>query len=226
MAGALKKIADEVIHCTACPRLREHCESVAREKKREFRDELYIGKPVPGFGDLNARVLIVGLAPAAHGGNRTGRMFTGDNSGLWLYRALYRAKFSNQEKSVSRDDGLILNDVFVTAVARCAPPQNILLPAEIENCRKFLISEMETLKKVQVYLVLGQVALKGLWKILPDKVKPSQKLPEFKHGATIRLLDGKLLVCSFHPSQQNTFTKKLTEPMFDQVFSKVRNALV
>ncbi len=219
---SLEKIADEVFHCERCPRLRRHCEKIARIKKREFKDDVYVGKPVPGFGDPKARVLIVGLAPAAHGGNRTGRMFTGDNSGLWLYRALYRAGFSNQEKSISKDDRLKLKGVYIAAVARCAPPQNKLLPKEIENCRPFLIAEMEALKNVQAYLVLGRVALQGLWKTLPPEAKPYSKLPDFFHGAEVKLNDGKMIFCSFHPSQQNTFTKKLTEPMFDSVFEKIK----
>ena len=221
----LESLNRRIVSCERCPRLRQHCERVAHEKRRQFQDEAYWGKPVPGFGDGNARVLIVGLAPAAHGANRTGRMFTGDNSGLWLYRALYRAGFSNRERSESREDALRLKDAFITAIARCAPPGNKPDPAEIASCSLFLREELETLEKVRVYLVLGQIALKGLWSVLPEAMKPSKSPPRFAHGARVLLKDGRLLICSYHPSQQNTFTKKLTEPMFDSVFSEVRDFL-
>jgi uracil-DNA glycosylase family 4 len=170
---------------------------------------------------VDARLLVVGLAPAAHGANRTGRMFTGDNSGLWLYRAMYRAGFANQEKSEGREDGLQLRGAFVTAIARCAPPGNQPLPEETEACSRFLKDELKVLKKVKVFLALGQVALRGLWRVLPEEIKPSASIPKFSHGLKIPLRDGRLILCSYHPSQQNTFTKKLTEPMFDRIFSEV-----
>ncbi|MBU6153211.1 MAG: uracil-DNA glycosylase [Bdellovibrionales bacterium] len=217
-----EKIKQEIEACGECERLRSHCVSIAREKKRQFREESYWGKPVPGFGDAKAKLLIVGLAPAAHGANRTGRMFTGDQSGLWLYRAVYKAGFSNQPTSAHREDGLRLKEAFITAVARCAPPANKPLPSEIEACSRFLKAELEQLNCVRAFLALGSVALRGLWRVLPEDVKPFGKLPEFSHGGEIRLRDGRMIFCSYHPSQQNTFTKKLTEPMFDQIFNRVK----
>jgi uracil-DNA glycosylase family 4 len=218
---SLDEISQRVISCRSCPRLRTYCREVARVKRRQFRDQQYWGKPVPGFGEVDARLLVVGLAPAAHGANRTGRMFTGDNSGLWLYRAMYRAGFANQEKSEGREDGLQLRGAFVTAIARCAPPGNQPLPEEMEACSRFLKDELKVLKKVKVFLALGQVALRGLWRVLPEEIKPSASIPKFSHGLKIPLRDGRLILCSYHPSQQNTFTKKLTEPMFDRIFSEV-----
>ena len=220
-SDSIPKISNDVITCQKCPRLRQHCLEIARVKRKQFINDEYWGKPVPGFGDPNARVLIIGLAPAAHGANRTGRMFTGDNSGLWLYRAIHRAGFSNQARSESSTDSLILKGAYITAIARCAPPENKPAPDEIQNCSTFLVREMKALKNVRVYLVLGQNALKGLWSVLPESVKPARALPKFSHGSVVKLNDGKVIVCSYHPSQQNTFTGKLTEPMFDSVFEKL-----
>ncbi|MBS1960526.1 MAG: uracil-DNA glycosylase [Bdellovibrionales bacterium] len=222
---SLKSLNARITGCKKCPRLRKHCLEIARVKRRAFADETYYGLPITGFGDTNARVLIIGLAPAAHGANRTGRMFTGDNSGLWLYRALHRAGFANQAESTSRNDGLKLIDVYVAATARCAPPQNKLTLKEVENCRPYLIEEMELLKNQKVIIVLGLVALKSLWAILPDDVKPSKALPKFKHGFELKLNGGRVLLGSYHPSQQNTFTKKLTEPMFDAIFNRARELI-
>jgi len=216
------ELEQAIVACKRCKRLRDHCREVARVKRRQFQDEHYWGKPVPGFGDPAARVLIVGLAPAAHGANRTGRMFTGDQSGLWLYRALYRAGFSNQEASLHREDSLRLRDAYITAVARCAPPGNKPLPEEIRACSRFLSLEIQMLDQVRAYLVLGQIALKGLWALLPEEAKPQSALPRFSHGGEIRLKDGTRIFMSYHPSQQNTFTKKLTEPMFDKVCESVK----
>jgi uracil-DNA glycosylase family 4 len=218
----LTEIGREIEGCKLCPRLREHCLTVAREKRRQFITEEYWGKPVPGFGDPEAALLVVGLAPAAHGANRTGRMFTGDQSGLWLYRALFKAGFSNQATSTNREDGLALQGAFITAIARCAPPENKPLPQEIKSCSKYLQMEIRALSAVRAFLVLGRVALMGLWAVLPEEVRPERKMPEFSHGGKIRLKDGRVIFCSYHPSQQNTFTKKLTEPMFDHVFEQVR----
>ncbi len=218
---SILKISQEVIECELCPRLRSHCQQIALVKKKQFQNEKYWGKPVPGFGDPDAKVLIVGLAPAAHGANRTGRMFTGDQSGLWLYRAIHRAGFSNQPVSVSVQDSLKLKNAYITAVARCAPPENKPLPDEIIHCSQFLKRELAVLKEVKVFLVLGQIALKGLWAVLPESLKFSKSLPKFFHGAEVKLTDGRVILCSYHPSQQNTFTGKLTEPMFDAVFSKI-----
>jgi uracil-DNA glycosylase family 4 len=221
----LSGLNQRVIACTLCPRLRAHCETIAREKRKQFKDEQYWGKPVPGFGDPRARLLVVGLAPAAHGANRTGRMFTGDQSGVWLYRALHRAGFANQPTSEHAKDGLKLLDAYVTAVVRCAPPDNKPSKEEIASCSQFLREELEILTKIRAFLVLGRIALQGLWAVLPEELKPARALPRFSHGQSVRLRDGRLLICSYHPSQQNTFTGKLTEPMFDSVFRSVSDFL-
>lgn len=217
-----KKLHRAVDSCERCPRLRAHCLEIARVKRRAFADQTYHGKPVPSFGDPKARLLVIGLAPAAHGANRTGRMFTGDNSGLWLYRALHRAGFANQAESTHAQDGLELRGAFISAVGRCAPPGNKLTPDEILNCRPYLLEEMRLLSETRVIVVLGLVALKGLWAVLPDEIKPSRALPKFKHGLEVKLRDGRVILGSYHPSQQNTFTKKLTEPMLDAIFARAR----
>ncbi len=212
--------------CRRCPRLVEWREKVARERVARFFDWEYWGKPVPGFGDPNARLLIVGLAPAAHGANRTGRMFTGDRSGEWLHRTLHKFGFSNRENSSTNDDGLELVDCYITAVARCAPPQNKLLKEEIENCRPFLQEEFRILRNVRVVVALGKLAFdQVLTNFLRDKSTPLRKRPIFKHGAAYHLNSTITVIASYHPSQQNTFTGKLTRPMFESVFRKVRAAL-
>lgn len=209
--------------CEQCPRLRAHCLEVAREKKREFREWTYWGRPVPGFGDPDARLLIVGLAPAAHGGNRTGRVFTGDSSGDWLYEALHRFGFANQATSISRDDGLLLRDCYVTASARCAPPDNRPLPAELERCSAYLVAEVRLLRHVRVVVTLGGIGherwLKaaGWW----SRLTPRER-PRFAHGAVTRLPDGPVLIASYHPSRQNTNTGRLTRAMWHAVFATAR----
>ena len=200
-----------IVACRRCPRLVEWREQVAREKKREFRDWEYWGRPVPSLGDFNARVLIIGLAPAAHGGNRTGRIFTGDSSGRWLFRALHKAGFANQPTWERRDDGLRLNDCYITAAAHCAPPGNKPLPSEIANCNPFLREELAALKNLKVVIALGRIAFEVYLKTCG--VAP---LPEFGHNRRYDLKP--MLVASYHPSRQNTNTGKLTEPMFDAVF--------
>ena len=215
-------LAKEIASCNRCPRLREYDLKVARDKRRQFQNESYYGLPLSGFGDPHAKVFMIGLAPSAHGGNRTGRMFTGDNSGLWLYRALFKAGFANQAESFSRQDGLILNRCFISTVARCAPPQNQLKSDEILNCRPFLKQELALLKEIRVFVAFGQVALKGLWSALPETIKKGHRLPPFQHGRVHELAEGRYLITSYHPSQQNTFTKRLTEPMFDSIFEKVK----
>jgi uracil-DNA glycosylase len=207
--------------CTRCPRLRSYCNEIARTRKREFREWTYWGKPVPGFGDPRARLLIVGLAPAAHGANRTGRMFTGDSSGDWLYEALHRHGFANQPKAVSRDDGLKLRDCFITASARCAPPDNKPTRDEMDACQPWMEQEIALLERVRIVLVLGRIAWErwlrttGWW----AQMAPADR-PPFGHGLEHRLPDGKILLCSFHPSRQNTNTGKLTRIMWYEIFRR------
>jgi uracil-DNA glycosylase family 4 len=200
-------------------------EKVAREKVKRFADEQYWGKPVPGFGDPKARVLLVGLAPAAHGGNRTGRMFTGDNSGNWLYRALHKAGFANQAQSQHRNDGLTLTDCYITAIVRCAPPQNKPARKEILKCRSFLLREIELLKNVRVIIGLGKLGFEAALNAYRElgKVEFTTK-PKFGHCEPY-VFGSLTFLASFHPSQQNTFTRRLTEPMFDQVFATARKFL-
>jgi uracil-DNA glycosylase family 4 len=223
-ATALPLLQDQIVACELCPRLVAWRTAVAREKVRRFEDQDYWGKPVPSFGDPNARMLILGLAPAAHGGNRTGRIFTGDRSGDWLFRALYRAGFANQPTSVSRNDGLKLSDCYITAVIHCAPPANKPAPDEISNCRPYLLREIELLGKVQVVVALGRVAFDAVIGAigLPETNPPAPRSPkpQFRHGAEVRLRAGITLIASFHPSQQNTFTGKLTESMLDLIFGR------
>jgi uracil-DNA glycosylase family 4 len=204
----------------------EYRERVAREKVRRFRHQEYWGKPVPSFGSADARVLVIGLAPAAHGGNRTGRVFTGDRSGDWLYRALHRFGFANQPQSVDRGDGMRLIDCYITAAVHCAPPDNKPLPEEFMHCRPYLIDELRRLKKLQVVIPLGLVGFKAYFAARKElgQDNPSP-LPAFGHGRTIALEDGMKVITSYHPSQQNTQTGKLTEPMFDEVFRQARKAL-
>jgi uracil-DNA glycosylase family 4 len=214
----LAQLAAEIADCRLCPRLVEWREEVARTKRAAYRDEEYWGRPVPGFGDPAARVLIVGLAPAAHGANRTGRIFTGDRSGDWLYRALYRAGFASQPHSVAIDDGMVLRDVYITSPVRCAPPANAPTPDERRNCRPFLEREIALLPNLRVAVVLGQIGYESLCRELG--VRPR---PKFAHGATVVAPNGWTIVCSFHVSQQNTFTGRLTEPMLDSVFTTARS---
>ncbi len=222
---SLARLAREVVACAACPRLRRYCEEVAARRKPEFAGWTYWGRPVPGFGDPRARVLVVGLAPAAHGANRTGRMFTGDSSGHWLVRALYRAGFSTQPTSVHRRDGLRLREAYVTAVVRCAPPQNRPTPAEIARCLPFLERELALLPHVEVIVALGRVAFDACRALLRRRGARVQGL-RFAHGAAYRLGPGlPVLVASYHPSRQNTNTGKLTEAMLDRVFQRVRDVL-
>ena len=216
----------EIVNCTRCPRLVEYREQVAATKVRRFRDDDYWGRPVPSFGDISARLLIVGLAPAAHGGNRTGRMFTGDRSGDWLYRALYKAGFANQPQSVNRDDGLELHDCYVTASVHCAPPDNKPLPSEYINCRPYLLDELKHLKNVRVVVPLGSIGFKNYFAARKELGwKNPAPLPPFGHALAVRLEDGVTVISSYHPSQQNTQTGKLTEAMLDTVFSRARTLL-
>ncbi len=194
---------------------------MAQEKRREFRNETYWGRPVPGFGDPNASILIVGLAPAAHGANRTGRMFTGDRSGLWLYRALYKVGFANQESSMGKDDGLELKSVYVSAVVRCAPPQNKPAPKERDQCVAYLIEELQLLPLCKVIVCLGAFAWNGVLRAMSTMGHKAVPKPRFGHHAHVNIGSYVLLGC-YHPSQQNTFTGRLTEKMLDQIFLRTK----
>jgi uracil-DNA glycosylase family 4 len=214
----------EIVSCARCPRLRAHCEQVAKIKRRAFRDETYWGRPVTGFGDTRARVLLCGLAPAAHGANRTGRMFTGDDSGNWLYAALHRAGFASQPTSSGENDGLTLRDAFITASARCAPPDNKPKPAELAACAPFLAREIELLDRVRVVVALGQIAWTTM---LRHAVSPPSPRPKFGHGAEARItirIGGEpvTMLGSYHPSRQNTNTGRLTRSMLDAVLDRAR----
>lgn len=224
----IERIEARVECCRRCPRLVEWREKVAREKVRRFADCEYWGRPVPALGDPQARLLIVGLAPAAHGSNRTGRMFTGDRSGVWLYRSLYKAGFSNQPTGADPLDGLELLDCFISATARCAPPDNKPLPSEIENCREYLEGEAQALwPRLRVVVVLGKIAfdwwLDYLRRLGIDV--PRRPAPRFAHLAEFAFPGAPILLCSYHPSQQNTQTGKLTEEMFDAVWSRAREII-
>ena len=214
---SLERLHDEVVGCSACPRLVAWREHVARERRAAFAEEEYWGRPIPGFGDPAAELLVVGLAPAAHGGNRTGRVFTGDRSGDWLYRALHRAGYANQPTSVHRDDGLRLTGAWVCAAVRCAPPANAPTPAERDTCAPYLVRELALLQQVRVVVALGNLAYASVARLTGLRPRP-----RFGHGVETRLPDGRFLIASYHPSQQNTFTGTLTEPMFDAVFSRAR----
>jgi uracil-DNA glycosylase family 4 len=223
--ASLVAVARDVVACTACPRLRRHCERIAALRKREFAGWTYWGKPVPGFGDPRAEVLIVGLAPAAHGANRTGRMFTGDTSGAWLIRAMHRAGFANQPTTVRRGDGLRLHRAYITAAVRCAPPDNQPRPREVARCARFLARETALLTRVRVLVALGQIGFVVCRRLLRSRGAPVQGM-RFAHGA-VHVLgpDFPAVVASYHPSRQNTNTGRLTEPMLDRVFDEVRRLL-
>jgi uracil-DNA glycosylase family 4 len=222
----LKILNDEIVACRKCPRLVAYREKVAQEKRRAFREWTYWGKPVPGFGDAKAHLLILGLAPAAHGGNRTGRVFTGDRSGDFLFAALYEAGFSNQPTSVKRDDGLRLSDAYIAASVRCAPPDNKPLPSEIQNCRSYLTRELEILQP-RAILALGKIAWDAYLEILKQRGEiASRAAHRFAHGAEAELPgDGAHLFGVYHPSQQNTQTGRVTPAMYAQVLRRVRRFL-
>jgi uracil-DNA glycosylase family 4 len=226
VSNALRELNDRITGCELCPRLRRHCSEIASGRKREFASHSYWGRPVPGFGDPGARLLLVGLAPGAHGSNRTGRVFTGDASGVWLYEALHRYGWANQPTASSRDDGLRLTDCYITAAARCAPPGNRPTAEELDRCRPYLQEELRLLTSVRVVLALGRIGWEswlraaGWW----DRLTPRER-PRFGHAAEVVLPDGTVLVASFHPSRQNTNTGRLTRPMWHGVFERIRTIM-
>lgn len=226
VASPFRALADRISACELCPRLRTHCKELASRRKRQFANEEYWARPVPGFGDPEARLLIVGLAPGAHGSNRTGRPFTGDASGEWLYEALHRYGWANQPVSRARDDGLVLTDCYITAAARCAPPDNRPTREELDRCRPYLQAELDLLTSVRVVLALGQIGWEnwlraaGWW----ERLGTSQR-PQFAHGAETVLPNRMILVSSYHPSRQNTNTGRLTRPMWHSVFERIRTIL-
>lgn len=208
-----------ITDCRRCPRLNAWCAEVARVRKAAYRDETYWGRPVPGFGDPRATLLVVGLAPGAHGANRTGRMFTGDRSGDWLYRALYKAGLASQPESIGRDDGMKLRGAYISAVVRCAPPGNKPLPEERDHCIGYLNRDLDLLRRVRVIVCLGKFAWDGVLRLLKTRDMMPEPACAFAHGAETTCGPYRI-IGSYHPSQQNTFTKRLTEPMLDDIFQR------
>ena len=223
---ALRVLSDKIVECECCPRLVEYRERIGREKRRAYKDQAYWAKPVPGFGDPNAKVLILGLAPGAHGSNRTGRPFTGDGSGHFMYPVLHAAGFASQPTATRRDDGLKLNDAYITAAVRCAPPLNKPTPREIVACSSFLDRELAGMKSVRAVVALGKIGFDAYLNHLKRTgVITSKAAYMFGHGATYKLPNGVTLIASYHPSLQNTNTGKLTETMFLEIFRKARTLM-
>ncbi|HEY1265042.1 MAG TPA: uracil-DNA glycosylase [Terriglobales bacterium] len=217
----LVQLNREVVVCNRCPRLVAYRQQVAKEKRRAYRDWTYWGRPVPGFGDPKARVLVLGLAPGAHGSNRTGRPFTGDASGNFMYPVLHEAGFANQPNATDRHDGLVLNDLYITAAARCAPPDNKPLPQELANCAPYLARELDGLRQVKVIVALGKIGFEAYLGFLKGRgLLQSKKEFIFRHGARYAMPDSRTLLASYHPSNQNTQTGKLTRPMFLAIFKE------
>jgi uracil-DNA glycosylase len=224
----LAAIQHAIVACERCPRLRAYCAEIARTKKRAYRDQTYWGRPVPAFGDPNARIALVGLAPGAHGSNRTGRMFTGDGSGVWLYRALHRAGLANQPTQVDGNDGMVLRDVLITAALRCAPPGNKPAPAELRECLPYLQAELATLRRLRVIVGLGAIGARAAALALSDAGYRFNRKPVFAHGTEAEAVRAEapqrvVLIHSYHPSRQNMNTGVLTEPMLDAVFRRARH---
>jgi uracil-DNA glycosylase family 4 len=215
---SLTRIRQEIVSCTRCARLRTYCARVASEKKAAHRDEVYWGRPVPGFGDPDARVLVLGLAPAAHGGNRTGRVFTGDGSGDFLMRAMHAAGFANITTSQRIDDGLRLTDAYIAAAVRCAPPGNKPSVEEIAACHPHLVAEVAALKHLRVVVALGKIGFDAAWRLLAERGVRIRPKPAFGHGLVYQPHDGPAVMASYHPSRQNTNTRKLTPSMLEDVF--------
>jgi uracil-DNA glycosylase family 4 len=224
----LKSIERAIVACERCPELRGYCAQVARERRRAYADETYWGKPVPPFGDPHARVMLVGLAPGAHGSNRTGRPFTGDASGEFLYPALYRAGFASQPHATDRNDGLALIDCFITSAGRCAPPKNKPTPQQLRNCFPFLLQEFDALPELQIMIGLGSIGFDAMLKVLRERGFRFDTPPVFAHGAESVAANGTrriTVIASYHPSRQNTNTGKLTVPMFDAIFTRAKQLL-
>lgn len=225
MTDTIQSLENEIITCRKCPRLVAWREEITQTKRKAYLDQDYWGKPVPGFGDPDAQIMIVGLAPGAHGSNRTGRMFTGDASGKFLYPALYRAGFANKPNGDEPDDGLVLHDVFITAICRCVPPQNKPKMSEIDNCLPWMLAEVESLPRLRGYVALGRIAFDGIRRMYRMQGVDLPKL-SFGHNELNELGEGlPWLLCSYHPSQQNTLTGRLTEEMFDSVWTRARKLI-
>jgi uracil-DNA glycosylase family 4 len=219
-APSLPLVSRQIVTCTRCARLRTYCERIARDKKAAHRQDTYWGKPVPGFGDPRARVLVLGLAPAAHGANRTGRVFTGDGSGDFLMCAMHAAGFASIPTSQRSDDGLQLKDAYIAAAVRCAPPDNKPAPEEIAACHRHLVAEAAALPRVRVIVALGRIAFDASWRLLADRGVTVKPKPMFGHGLTYSPEGGPTVIASYHPSRQNTNTGKLTRPMLEDVFRR------
>ena len=224
---SLSSIKRKIISCQDCPRLRAYCARIALQKRAVFQDDTYWGRPVPGFGDRRARVLVVGLAPAAHGANRTGRVFTGDRSGDFLIQAMHSAGFANQKTSRHARDGLKLTDAYISSIVRCAPPDNKPTTREIHNCKPFLEAEFKALTQLQIVVSLGKIAFDAYWRLMAAMDVAPRPRPRFTHGFVFTNTDGKGpgLIVSYHPSQPNTNTGKLTVPMLEEVFTQAKNSL-
>lgn len=229
----LRELQKSITICEKCPRLRKYCQQVAQVKRKSFAHDMYWGRPIPGFGDPHARLFIFGLAPAAHGANRTGRIFTGDRSGDWLFRALHRTGFANQAHSIASDDGLELRDAYISCAARCAPPDNKPSREELAACLPYLEEELRIFSAARVFVALGKLAYDQLTRAFKSSGYASGQMtgkisgrPKFQHGVEWKLPDGRLVILSYHPSQQNTFTGRLTEPMFDHIFTRAREVIL
>jgi uracil-DNA glycosylase family 4 len=224
LLASLAVVHAQIVCCTRCERLRSYCARIAQQKKLAHRNDVYWGKPVPGFGDPAARVLVLGLAPAAHGANRTGRVFTGDGSGDFLMRAMHAAGFANIQTSQRADDGLVLRDAYIAAAVRCAPPDNKPTPDEIAACHPHLVAEVQALSKLRVIVCLGRVGFDAAWRVLAARDVRMRPRPRFGHGMIYRPQGGPVVIASYHPSRQNTNTGKLTPPMLAAVFRHARQA--
>jgi uracil-DNA glycosylase family 4 len=223
--AALSVVHRDIVTCTSCERLRTYCTRIAGQKKAAHRNDIYWGRPVPGFGDPDARLLVLGLAPAAHGANRTGRIFTGDGSGDFLMRAMHGAGFANLTTSQSVDDGLTLHDAYIAAAVRCAPPDNKPTPSEIHTCHRHLSAEVAALPRVEVIVTLGRIAFDAAWRLLAERGISPRPRPTFGHGVEYEFAGGPVVIGSYHPSRQNTNTGRLTPEMLASVFDRARRAI-